>query len=51
MILSLKPPPSPDKVFLSAGAAGADPNAGAADGGSADDVSDVEFEEVEEDKK
>ena len=34
-----------------AGAAGADPNAGAADGGSADDVSDVEFEEVEEDKK
>ncbi|MEQ6167822.1 molecular chaperone DnaK [Ekhidna sp. MALMAid0563] len=34
-----------------AGAAGADANAGAADNGSADDVSDVEFEEVEEDKK
>ena len=34
-----------------AGAAGADPNAGAAENGSADDVSDVEFEEVEEDKK
>ena len=33
-----------------AGAAGADPNAGA-ETGSADDVSDVEFEEVEEDKK
>lgn len=33
-----------------AGAAGADPNAGA-EAGSADDVSDVEFEEVEEDKK
>ncbi|MEO1253281.1 MAG: molecular chaperone DnaK [Bacteroidota bacterium] len=34
-----------------AGAAGADPNAGASDSGSADDVSDVEFEEVEEEKK
>ncbi len=34
-----------------AGAAGADPNTGASDNGSADDVSDVEFEEVEEDKK
>ena len=34
-----------------AGAAGADANAGASDNGSADDVSDVEFEEVEEDKK
>ena len=33
------------------GAAGADPSAGAADSDSADDVSDVEFEEVEEDKK
>lgn len=33
-----------------AGAAGADPNAGA-ESGSADDVSDVEFEEVEEEKK
>lgn len=34
-----------------AGAAGADADAGASDNGSADDVSDVEFEEVEEDKK
>ncbi|GAB4234019.1 MAG: molecular chaperone DnaK [Ekhidna sp.] len=34
-----------------AGAAGTDSNAGASDNGSADDVSDVEFEEVEEDKK
>ena len=33
-----------------AGTAGADPNAGA-ENGSADDVSDVEFEEVEEEKK
>ncbi|WP_421764262.1 molecular chaperone DnaK [Ekhidna sp.] len=34
-----------------AGAEGADPGAGASENGSADDVSDVEFEEVEEDKK
>ncbi|MEO9485617.1 MAG: molecular chaperone DnaK [Ekhidna sp.] len=34
-----------------AGAPGADPGAGASENGSADDVSDVEFEEVEEDKK
>ncbi|MEM9897587.1 MAG: Hsp70 family protein, partial [Bacteroidota bacterium] len=34
-----------------AGATGADPNAGTADSGSNDDVSDVEFEEVEEEKK
>lgn len=34
-----------------AGAEGADPNADASENGSADDVSDVEFEEVEEDKK
>lgn len=34
-----------------AGAAGADPGAGASENGSADDVSDVEFEEVEEEKK
>ncbi|WP_436515072.1 molecular chaperone DnaK [Ekhidna sp. To15] len=34
-----------------AGAEGADPAAGASENGSADDVSDVEFEEVEEEKK
>ncbi|MEP1034687.1 molecular chaperone DnaK [Ekhidna sp.] len=34
-----------------AGAEGADPGAGASENGSADDVSDVEFEEVEEEKK
>ncbi len=34
-----------------AGAEGADPTAGASENGSADDVSDVEFEEVEEEKK